>query len=56
MTNLKRVMEIDLETAKSIKGGGTCYCSCNCYCPDGYYTNSRSHGYMQQVLYGYRDS
>lgn len=34
MTNLKRVMEIDLETAKLIKGGavgdGNCSCSCSC--------------------------
>jgi len=32
MVKLKRVTEIDLETAKSIKGGSgsDCYCSCTC--------------------------
>jgi len=61
MTNLKRVMEIDLETAKSIKGGGRCYCSCTCTCHCGSYdtqsySNGASNGYMQQYLYNYRDS
>jgi len=29
---LKRIMEIDTETADSIKGGKTCDCSCDCTC------------------------
>jgi hypothetical protein len=31
---LKRVTEISVETAKSIKGGKTCSCSCSCSEPN----------------------
>jgi len=32
METLKRVTEISVETANSIKGGKTCSCSCTCSC------------------------
>lgn len=32
MGNLKRVTEISVEHANSIKGGKTCNCSCSCSC------------------------
>jgi hypothetical protein len=37
MTNLKRLMELDLNTAKAIKGGavGNGDCSCSCSCGEG---------------------
>ena len=30
MTNLRRIIEVDLEVAKSIKGGDNAACNCNC--------------------------
>lgn len=32
MEKLKRVVEIDLETANSVRGGTTCDCTCDCTC------------------------
>lgn len=32
MKKLKRITEITVKTANSIKGGKTCNCSCSCSC------------------------
>jgi hypothetical protein len=51
MAKLKRVMEIDLETAKSIKGGavGDGNCSCSCTCSDSDTTEGNTSWQMMSV-------
>jgi hypothetical protein len=44
MEKLKRVTEISVETAKSIKGGKTCNCSCSCSCAQSNTTSSTRTG------------
>ncbi|MBP2662453.1 MAG: hypothetical protein H6Q71_401 [Firmicutes bacterium] len=44
MTDLKRIIEVDVEVAKSIKGGAIscncdCYGSCSCGSKDNYYSD-----------------
>ena len=54
MTKLKRVMEIDLETAKSIKGGGDGMCHCSCSCGEGN-DDANASWQMMSVNADYKD-
>lgn len=44
MEKLKRVTEISVESADSIKGGKTCNCSCSCSCVQSNTTSSSKTG------------
>jgi len=57
MANLKRIIEVDCKTAKSIKGGDSSQCDCyvNCNCGSSN-TNSTDASSNRAYKNGYRRS
>jgi len=55
MTNLKRIIEVDCKTAKSIKGGDSAACNCNCITTcSSESSDAHSNHYKYQVVTGSR--